>query len=78
MLVCWFVGWKKADYGNHQSNHPTMQLTTYPTIFKEALMPQAVWNGEVLAENDSAKKLAGSHYFPPDSLTQAHFRKSYA
>ena len=29
---------------------------------------KAIWNGQVLAENDSTIIVEGNHYFPPDSV----------
>lgn len=36
-------------------------------------MVKAVWNGAVLAQSDQTTVVEGNHYFPPDSLVQAHF-----
>ncbi len=37
---------------------------------------KAVWNGAVLAESDATVVVDGNHYFPPDSLREAHFAAS--
>ncbi len=39
-------------------------------------MPQAIWNGTVIAESDATRVVEGNHYFPPDSLKQEYFRPS--
>lgn len=39
-------------------------------------MPKATWNGAVLAESDDTRVVEGNHYFPPESLNQAHFAGS--
>lgn len=39
-------------------------------------MPKAVWRDEVLAESDETIVVEGNHYFPPESLSWAHFRES--
>lgn len=39
-------------------------------------MPQAIFNGTVIAESKTTEMVEGSHYFPPESLKQDHFRKS--
>jgi len=39
-------------------------------------MPQAIWNGAVLAESDATLVVEGNHYFPPDSVNHAHLRPS--
>lgn len=37
-------------------------------------MPQAIWNGVVLAESDKTQVVEGNHYFPPESINKAYFR----
>lgn len=37
-------------------------------------MPQAIWNGTVIAESDVTEKVDGNHYFPPASIKKEHFR----
>ena len=39
-------------------------------------MPQAKWQGAVLADSDATIIIEGSHYFPPDSLDQKYFLES--
>lgn len=39
-------------------------------------MPKATWRGAVLAESDDTRVVEGNHYFPPESLNQAHFAGS--
>jgi uncharacterized protein (DUF427 family) len=39
-------------------------------------MPQATWNGEILAESDQTEIVEGNHYFPPDSINHECFRAS--
>jgi uncharacterized protein (DUF427 family) len=41
-------------------------------------MPKATWNGAVLAESRETRVVEGNHYFPPDSVNKAHFKKSEA
>lgn len=37
-------------------------------------MPQAIWNGEILADSTSTRVVEGNHYFPPDSVDWEYFR----
>ena len=39
-------------------------------------MPQAKFNGKVIAESDDTVIVDGNHYFPPDSLIDEHFQPS--
>ncbi|HBE69675.1 MAG TPA: hypothetical protein DDW52_16135 [Planctomycetaceae bacterium] len=39
-------------------------------------MPQAIWNGQVIAESNSTEVVEGNHYFPPASLRKDHFQPS--
>ncbi len=39
-------------------------------------MPQAVWNGTVLAESDDTVIVEGNHYFPHDAVQWEHFSES--
>ncbi|GAB5403479.1 MAG: DUF427 domain-containing protein [Aureliella sp.] len=39
-------------------------------------MPQAIWNGTVVAESSETEMVDGNHYFPPSSLKMDHFRPS--
>ena len=39
-------------------------------------MPQAIWNGVVLAESEDTIVVEGNHYFPPDSINREYFSKS--
>ncbi len=37
-------------------------------------MPQAIWNGAVIAESSETEMVDGNHYFPASSLKMEHFR----
>ena len=37
---------------------------------------KATWNDTVLAESDATIVVENNHYFPPESLNEAHFRES--
>jgi uncharacterized protein (DUF427 family) len=39
-------------------------------------MPQAKWQGAVLANSDTTIIIEGNHYFPPDSLDRQYFQNS--
>lgn len=39
-------------------------------------MPQATWNGTVIAESDSFETVEGNVYFPPESIKQEYFQKA--
>jgi uncharacterized protein (DUF427 family) len=39
-------------------------------------MARAIWNGAVIAESATYKKLEGNVYFPPESLHREYFRPS--
>lgn len=39
-------------------------------------MPNAVWNGVVLADSDDTVLMEGNHYFPPESVNWDYFRRS--
>lgn len=39
-------------------------------------MPQATWNGTVLAQSDETVIVEGNHYFPADSLCREYFAES--
>ena len=39
-------------------------------------MPQAKWQGALLADSDSTIIIEGNHYFPPDSLDRQYFQDS--
>ena len=39
-------------------------------------MPQAKWQGVVLADSDATIIIEGNHYFPPDSLDRQYFQES--
>lgn len=39
-------------------------------------MPQAIWNGQVIAESDRTEVVEGNQYFPPDSIKQEFFKPS--
>ena len=37
---------------------------------------KAIWNDATLADSAQTVVVEGNHYFPPDSIKSAHFRKS--
>ncbi|KQM82312.1 DUF427 domain-containing protein [Agromyces sp. Leaf222] len=37
---------------------------------------QAIWNGTVIAESDDTVVVEGNHYFPRESIVDAHFASS--
>ena len=39
-------------------------------------MPQASWNGQVIAQSDQTEVVEGNHYFPPDSIVGDFFQPS--
>ena len=39
-------------------------------------MPQAVFNGTVIAESDETVVVEGNHYFPPESLNEEYFSET--
>lgn len=39
-------------------------------------MPQAIWNGTVIAESEKFETVEGNTYFPPESIKQEYFQKS--
>ena len=39
-------------------------------------MPQARWNGQVIAQSDQTEVVEGNHYFPPDSIVENFFQAS--
>ena len=39
-------------------------------------MPQALWNGTVIAETDRFETVEGNVYFPPESVRREHLRES--
>jgi len=39
-------------------------------------MPQATWNGAVLAESDDTVVVEGNHYFPIDSINREYFARA--
>ncbi len=39
-------------------------------------MPQAIWNGVVVAESDQCEIVENNYYFPPDSLKSDYFQPS--
>ena len=39
-------------------------------------MPQAKWQGALLADSDTTIIIEGNHYFPPDSLDRQYFQDS--
>jgi uncharacterized protein (DUF427 family) len=45
------------------------------SLLEETIM-KAIWNGTIIAESDDTVVVEGNHYFPPESLVEAHFRPS--
>lgn len=39
-------------------------------------MPQAIWNGVVLAESSKTELVEGNHYFPLETIKQEYFEES--
>ena len=39
-------------------------------------MPQATWNGAILAESDNCEVVEGNYYFPANSINQDYFQPS--
>ena len=39
-------------------------------------MPQAIWNGEVIAESEDTVVVEGNHYFPADSVRREYLVES--
>lgn len=39
-------------------------------------MTKAIWNDVVIAESDRTEVVEGNHYFPPEALSQEHFKES--
>ena len=39
-------------------------------------MPQAVFNGVVIAEADDTVVVEGNHYFPPESINEEYFSET--
>lgn len=39
-------------------------------------VPQAVWNGEIIADSEDTTVVEGNHYFPPDSVDGRYLRDS--
>lgn len=39
-------------------------------------MPQAVFNGTVIADADETVVVEGNHYFPPESLKREYFKET--
>ncbi len=39
-------------------------------------MPQAIWNGAVVAESDRCEVVEGNYYFPPDAIKTEYFKPS--
>lgn len=39
-------------------------------------MPQATWNGEVIAESETFESVEGNVYFPPDAVSRDHLESS--
>jgi uncharacterized protein (DUF427 family) len=50
---------------------PLLQLHLW-----RSFMPQATWNGVVIAESDDTVVVEGNHYFPRESLGATHFSAS--
>ncbi len=45
---------------------------------REARVPKAIWNGEVVAQSDATIKVEGNHYFPPESVNPDYLEASPA
>ncbi len=45
---------------------------------REARVPKAIWNGEVVAQSDATIKVEGNHYFPPESVNPDYLQTSPA
>lgn len=43
---------------------------------RNALMPKAVWNGQVIAQSDRCEVVDGNQYFPADAIQAAFFQAS--
>ncbi len=41
-------------------------------------MPQAVFNGKVIADSDNTVVVEGNHYFPPESINTEYFSETPA
>jgi uncharacterized protein (DUF427 family) len=41
-------------------------------------MPNAIWNGVILAESDETIVVESNHYFPPSALNRQYFAESDA
>lgn len=39
-------------------------------------MPKAIYNDIIIAESNHTEQVEGNHYFPPEAINQAYFRKS--
>lgn len=39
-------------------------------------MPQAMWNGEVIAQSDTFEKVEGNVYFPPEAIRREFLQPS--
>ncbi len=39
-------------------------------------MPQAIWNGTVIAKSDCTIVVENNHYFPPETINQEYFKPS--
>jgi uncharacterized protein (DUF427 family) len=39
-------------------------------------MAKATWEGAILAESNQTVEVEGNQYFPPDAVTQQHFKPS--
>lgn len=39
-------------------------------------MPQAIFNGVVIADSDETVTVEGNHYFPPESIKQEYFSET--
>jgi len=39
-------------------------------------MPQAVWNGQIIADSDDTILVEANHYFPPESLNRELLQES--
>lgn len=45
-------------------------------IRRRDTVPQAVWNGEIIADSEDTIVVEGNHYFPPESVAEEYLRDS--
>jgi len=39
-------------------------------------MAKAIWNGQIIAQNDRCEMVEGNHYFPPEAVKREFLRPS--